>query len=79
MLSIAKNCLRTECAFLITDEPAKMQVVESLIKSSDCEKLLGIKNNPKLTFDEYIETRVLARVIPYMMWMFRSRENSIKI
>ena len=56
-----------------------MQVVESLIKSSDCEKLPGIKNNPKLTFDEYIETRVLARVIPYMMWMFRSRENSIKI
>ena len=58
---------------LSTDELAEMQVSESLIKNTSCEKLSG---NSKLTsFDKHIKIvckkasnklKALARVIPYM-------------
>lgn len=39
-----------------TDEPVEMQVEESSIKSTDCEKLFGVKVDSKLTFDSHIKT-----------------------
>ena len=41
---------------LSTDEPAEIQVGESLIKSTNCQKLLGIKIDSKLSFDKHIKT-----------------------
>ena len=35
-----------------SDNPSEIQVGESVIKNTSCEKLLGIKIDNKLTFDE---------------------------
>ena len=60
---------------LSTNEPAQIQIGESLIESAKCEKLLGVKIDSKFSFDKHIKTickkasnrlRALARVIPYM-------------
>ena len=56
---------------LSTDEPAKIQVGESLIKSTSCQKLLDIEIDSKLSFDKHIKTVCKKannkfRVIPYM-------------
>ena len=53
---------------LSTDEPAEIQVGESLIKSTNCQELLGIKIDSKLSFDKHIETvcKKANRVILYM-------------
>ena len=60
---------------LSTSEPAQIQIGESLIESTNCEKLLGVKIDSKLSFDKHIKTickkasnklRALARVTPYM-------------
>ena len=40
---------------LTTDEPAKMQVGESLIKGTKSKKLLGVKIDSKFTFDKRIK------------------------
>ena len=37
-----------------SDDPTEIQVRESVIKKTTCEKLLGIKIDNKLTFDEHI-------------------------
>ena len=41
---------------LSTNGPAKIQAGESLIESSDCEKLLGVKIDSKLSFEKHIKT-----------------------
>ena len=60
---------------LSTNGPAQIQIGESLIESTNCEKLLGVKIDSKLSFDKHIKTickkasnklRVLTRVTPYM-------------
>ena len=55
-----------------SNEPAKIQIGESLIESTNCEKLLGVKINSKLSFVKRIKIikkannklRALARVTP---------------
>ena len=62
-------------SIMITNNAKEIQVVESLIKTSNYEKLLDIKIDYKLTFDNHINTsckkannklRVLARATSYM-------------
>ena len=56
---------------LSTNEPGQIQIGESLIEGTNCEKLLGAKLDSKLSFDKHIKTickkasnklRALARV-----------------
>ena len=58
-----------------SDDPTEIQIGEPVIKNTTCEKLLGIKIDNKLTFDEHIsglcnkaanKLRALARVTSYM-------------
>ena len=65
-----------KCHLIVsTKEPTEIQVGESIIKSSNSEKLLGIKIDYQLNFDNHIKDlcrkanqklRELARVTPYM-------------
>ena len=65
-----------KCQLIVsTDEPVEIRVGESLIKSSTCEKLLGIRIDNKLNFDTHVKglctkannkLRTLARATPYM-------------
>ena len=41
---------------LSRNEPAQIQIGESLIESTNCEKLLSVKIDCKLSFDEHIKT-----------------------
>ena len=61
---------------LSTNEPAKIQIEESLIESVKCEKLLGGKIDSNVSFDKHIKTickkasnklRALARVTSYRL------------
>ena len=71
-----------KCHFIVsTDEPIEILVGESLIKSSACKKLLGIKIDNKLNFDTHVKglctkannkLRALARATPYMSLEKRS-------
>ena len=67
----------TEKCHLImsTDQTVNFQFGGSLIERSDCEKMLGVKIDYKLNFDEYVKTlyckannklRALARATSYM-------------
>ena len=58
-----------------TENAPELQIDDSLIKASSCEKLLGVKIDYKLTFDEHVKSlckkenkklRALARAAPYM-------------
>ena len=58
-----------------TDQSVNVQLGGSLIERSDCEKMLGVKIDYKLNFDEHVKTlcskannklRALARATPYM-------------
>ena len=58
-----------------TNEPTQIETGESLIKSTNCDKLLGVKIDSKLSFDKHIKTickkasnklRALVRRTPYM-------------
>ena len=58
-----------------TDQSDNFQLGGSLIEGSDCEKMLGVKTDYKLNFDEHVKTlcskannkpRSLARATPYM-------------
>ena len=58
-----------------TDQSANFQLSGSLIERSDCEKMLGVKIDYKLNFDEHVKTlcnkannelRALATATPYM-------------
>ena len=40
---------------LSTDESSEIHIGDSIIKSSTCEKLLGIKTDSKLRFDDHIQ------------------------
>ena len=60
---------------MITDQSANFQLGGSLIERSDCEKMLRVKIDYKLNFDEHVKTlcskannklRALARTTPYM-------------
>ena len=65
-----------KCRLIVsTDEPIEIRLSEYLIKSSTCEKLLGVKIDKKLNFDTHVKDlckkannklRALARVAPYM-------------
>ena len=65
-----------KCDLIVSsDDPTEIQVGESVIKITTCEKLLGIKIDNKLTSYEHIsglckkaanKLRALARVTPYM-------------
>ena len=61
---------------LSTNDPAKIQIEESLIESAKCEKLLGGKIDSNVSFDKHIKTickkasnklRALARVTSYRL------------
>ena len=58
-----------------TNNNPEIQVGDSLIKASDCEKLLGLKIDYKLNFDNHVNSlckkasnklRALATATPYM-------------
>ena len=58
-----------------TDQSDNFQLGGSLRKGSDCEKMLGVKIDSKLNFDEHVKTlcskvnsklTALARTTPYM-------------
>ena len=65
-----------KCHLLLTkDKSSQIHIGDSIIESSTCEKLLGIKIDSKLCFDDHIQglfnkanrkLRALARAIPYM-------------
>ena len=65
-----------KCHLIVsTDEPIEIRVVESLIKSSTCKKLFGVKTDNKLNFDTHVKglckkanniLRVLARAPPHV-------------
>ena len=65
-----------KCHLIVsTDEPIEIQVGESLIKNSTCEKLSGVKIDNRLNFDTHVKGLckkannkfiALARVAPYM-------------
>ena len=39
-----------------TENAPELQIDDSLIKTSSCEKLLGVKIDYKLTFDEHVKS-----------------------
>ena len=41
---------------LSTNEPAKIQIEESLTEITNCETLLGVKIDSKLSFHKHIKT-----------------------
>ena len=60
---------------LSTNEPAQIQIGESLIEGTNCEKLLGVKIDSKFVFEKHIKTicktasnklRALARDTSYI-------------
>ena len=62
-------------SLLSKDESSEVHIGDSIIESSNCEKLLGIKIDSKLLFDDHIQDlcnkanrklRALARTTPYM-------------
>ena len=65
-----------KCRLIVSsDDPTEIQVGESVIKNTTCEKLLGVKIDNKLNFDEHVsgfckkaanKLRALARVTSYM-------------
>ena len=65
-----------KCHLLLSkDESSEIHIGDSIIESSTCEKLLGIKIDSKLRFDDHIQDLcnkanrklgALARVTPYM-------------
>ena len=65
-----------KCHLLLTkDKSSEIHIGDSIIESSTCEKLLGIKIDSKLLFDDHIQDlcnkanrklRALARATPYM-------------
>ena len=49
-----------KCHLIISTENApELQIGDSLIKTSSREKLLGVKIDYKLTFDEHVKSREL--------------------
>ena len=65
-----------KCHLLLSkDESCETHIADSIIEGSTCEKLLGIKIDSKLRFDDHIQDscnkanrklRALARATPYM-------------
>ena len=65
-----------KCHLLLSkDECSKIHIEDFIIESRTCEKLLGIKIDSKLRFDDHIQDlcnkanrklRALARATPYM-------------
>ena len=66
-----------KCHLLLSkDESSEIHIGDSIIESSTCEKLLGIKIDSKLRFDDHLQDlcnksnrklrRILARATPYM-------------
>ena len=65
-----------KCHLLVSkDESSEIHIGDSVIESSTCQKLLGIKIGPKLRFDDHVQDlcykanrklRALARATPYI-------------
>ena len=65
-----------KCHFIISsNDSSEIKIGNSLIKNSNCEKLLGVKIDTKLTFDDHIKDMcrkannklcVLGSVTPYL-------------
>ena len=73
-----------KCHLLLKkDESSEIHTGDSIIKSSTCEKLLGIKIDPKLRFDDHILrfNAFFNAHISYcpLIWMLHSRQNNNKI
>ena len=47
---------------LRADEPVEMQVGESSVKRTNCEKLFGVKIDAKLTFVKHLKTVKLVNL-----------------
>ena len=69
-----------------TDQSVNFQLVGSLLERSDCENILGVKNDYKLNFDQHLKTlrskannkfRALARVTSYMNAEKKENTNEI--
>ena len=69
-----------------TDQSVNFQLVGSLLERSDCENILGVKNDYKLNFDQHLKTlrskannkfRALARVTSYMNAEKKGNTNEI--
>ena len=63
------------CLMFSTGDSNQTQIENSLIKDSPCEKLLDVKFDHKLTFDQYVNNlckkanaklNALVRFVPYM-------------
>ena len=52
----------TDKCFLImsTENAPELQIGDSLIKASGCEKLLGVKIDYKLTFDKHVKKQTIS-------------------
>ena len=52
----------TDKCYLImsTENAPELQIGDSLIKTSGCEKLLGVKIDYKLTFDEHVKIYTMS-------------------
>ena len=71
---------KDKCHLLLSNkERVTMKIGETEIKSSNCEKLLGIKIDNNLTFNEHLnhiidkashKTNALSRVAPYMNYYY---------
>ena len=46
-----------------TDQSDNFQLGGSLIERSDCEKMLGVKIDYKLNFDEHVKTYAVKQII----------------
>ena len=46
--------------FMSTKNTPELQIGDSLIKTSSCEKLLGVKIDYKLTFDEHVKIYTMS-------------------
>ena len=53
-----------KCRLIVsTDEPIEIRLSEYLIKSSTCEKLLGVKIDKKLNFDTHVKDLCRRQII----------------
>ena len=68
-----------------TDQSVNFQLGSSLIERSGCEKMLGVKIDYILNFDEHVKTlsskankklTALARATPFMSYQCCKKENT---
>ena len=66
---------------LSTNEPAQIQTRQSLIESTNCKKLGGVKIDSKLSFDKHIKTickkakNKLRALASYTLYCYREEKG----